>query len=285
MFLYRCRSSQELREELNDATARQITAEELMKEEADFADGMMTEAEMTYLTSMEEVKIISHKLVIAEKAFNFVRERIEKLVAQYESLLVKFDNEAGSVAASSVLTYESSYVSDYSYSVEERERSILARRAQRAELRAELKAREAMLGSQGARTVRAEKEKELEALQQRLCELQSESSAAITEREHSVVLARAITAKSRNATSPQKGGRINESRISDIKQRFRDRSAAKHQNSRSSAPNQPPSNVYPSRGARQAPREMSSMYKSVGEEMFQHLDFYERSLKAVERRG
>ena len=53
-----------------------------MKEEPDPADGMMTDAEMTYLTTMEEVKDISHNLVIAEKAFTFVRDRIEKLVAK-----------------------------------------------------------------------------------------------------------------------------------------------------------------------------------------------------------
>lgn len=260
-----------------------------MKDEADFADGMMTEAEMTYLTSMEEVKTISHKLVLAEKAFNFVRERIEKLVSKYESLLVKFDNDNESVASSSVLTCDSSYVSEYSYNDEERERSILARRAQRAEVKAELVAREAMLGSQQARAVRADKEKELEALQQRLSELQSECSAAFTEREHSVVLARAITAKSRSATSPQKGGRINESRISDIKQRFRDRSAAKQQKTRAvatAAPrNHQPSSVYQSRRSTKQQvrsRERNSMYQSVGEEMFQHLDFYERSLKSVE---
>lgn len=109
----------ELRNELNEATACQIEAEELMREEADAGDGMMTEAEMTYLASMEEVKSISKMLVTAEKAFALVRDRIEKLVAKYEALLAKIDNE--SYATSSIITYESSYYSDaYSgYSEEE----------------------------------------------------------------------------------------------------------------------------------------------------------------------
>ena len=115
-------------------------------------------------------------------------------MAKYEALLVRFENETDSVAPSSLFTYESSsyYSDDYSFATaaEEREKEVLARRAQRAELRAELAAREALLAKQQAQLVRQEKEMEL-------AELQSESSAAITEREHSVVLARAITANSR----------------------------------------------------------------------------------------
>jgi hypothetical protein len=292
--LYFC-ALQELRVELNEATARQIEAEEYMKEEADFADGMMTDAEMTYLTSMEEVKTISHKLVVAEKAFNLVRDRIERLVAKYEALLVKFENDAESVAPSSLVTCESSYYSDYScssFEEREREKDMMARRAQRAELRAEMAAREAMLAKKGARVVRAEKENELKALQQRLNDLQSESSAAITEREHSVVLARAITANSRGRPLPNKnGGLVIKSKIDDVKKRFRDRSAAKMTNTSSEhmsnyAPPQSSSHGYPSNSdwnARDAAaRERSTLYRAVGEEMFQHLDFYERSLKAVE---
>jgi hypothetical protein len=273
----------ELRKELNEATARQIEAEEAMNEEGETFDGVMTVAEMTYLTSMEKVKSISHKLVLAEKAFSLVKDRIEKLVAKYEALLVRFENETESVAPSSVFTYESScYSDDYSFaSAEEREKEALARRAQRAELRAELAAREALYAKQQAKQVREEKQKELNDLKHRLAELQSESSAAITEREHSVVLARAITANSRNGRLNQNrasavaGGQISRSKIDDVKQRFRDRNAAKIQSSvptRGETPGQstPPKN------------NTSNLYRTVGEEMFQHLDFYERSLKAVE---
>jgi len=283
----------ELRFALNEATARQLEAEEVMKDEADFtADGMMTEAEMTYLASMEEVKTISHKLVVAEKSFNLVRDRIERLVAKYEALLVKFENDNESVAPSSVIT-ASSYYSEYSctsFEEREREKDMLARRAERAELRAELAAREAMLAKKGARAVRAEKESELAELQQRLCDLQSESSAAITEREHSVVLARAITANNRSGTSPKtSGGVVSKSKIDDVKQRFRNRSAAKMQGNgavtRSNIPPASNSRGYPSSSnyARDAAaRQRSILYRAVGEEMFQQLDFYERSLKVVD---
>jgi hypothetical protein len=290
---------QELRNELTEATSRQIEAEETMKEEADPADGMMTEAEMTYLTSMEEVKTISHRLVVAEKAFNLVRDRIEKLVAKYEALLVRFENESASVAASSVITYESSYYSDDGSSTdeEERERDALTRRAQRAELRAEVAAREALLAKQEARIVREEKQRELSSLQMRLAELQSESSTAIAEREHSVVLARALTTNKANnigTPSPNKAeGRISKSKIDDVKQRFRDRTAAKMLNSsaetattysQSPSPTRsyPVNSDTPQSQDTSAARERSNLFRTVGEEMFQHLDFYERSLKAVE---
>jgi hypothetical protein len=265
-----------------------------MKEEADFGDGMMTDAEMTYLTSMEEVKTISYQLVVAEKSFNLVKDRIEQLVAKYEALLVRFENESESVAASSLITYESSYYDDdYSCSSaqeREMEKDMLARRAQRAELRAEMAAREAMLAKQEARIVRAEKEQELRVLEQRLNELQSESSAAITEREHSVVLARAIAAKSRPGASPanKNVNRISKSKIDDVKQRFRDRSAAKMSLNNStecmsSYPQTPSGSPYGYPAPQTAAaRERSSLYRAVGEEMFQHLDFYERSLKAVD---
>lgn len=285
---------QELRAELNVATARQIEAEEWMKEEAGFADGMMTEAEMRYLNAMEQVKGISYKLVIAEKSFNLVRDRIERLVAKYEALLISFENETESVAPSSVITYQSSYYSEYSctsFEEREREKDTLSRRAQRAELRAEMAAREAMLAKQEAKNVQAEKERELRVLQQRLNELQSESSAAITEREHSVVLARAITANYGGKPTPSKnvGGLVSKSKIDDVKKRFRDRSASKMNNNPATTSNYGPSqsggrgcpsNNDSSRDA--AARERSSMFRSVGEEMFQQLDFYERSLKAVE---
>ena len=265
---------EELRAELNAATARQIDAEEAMKAEGEAIDGMMTDAEMTYLTSMEEVKSISHKLVLAEKAFTLVKDRIEKLIAKYEALLLRFEDDTESVAPSSIFTYESStcFSDDFSFATaEEREKEALARRAQRAEIRAELAAREALLSKQQVKRIREEKEKELKALKFRLAELQSESSAAITEREHSVVLARAITANSRaggmmnqrRGANPA-GSRISRTKIDDVKQRFRDRSAAK-----GASPSQ--------KGAANA----HGFDRTIGEEMFQHLDFYERSLKAV----
>ena len=251
---------------------------------------VMTETEMRYLTSMEEVKSISRKLVLAEKAFNLVRDRIEKLVRKYEALLVKFDNDAESVAPSSVITDASSYYSDYTAGTfqEENEREVLARRARRAELRAELAAREAMLTKQRAREFCKEKETEINELRQKLSDLQSESSAAIAEREHSIVLARAITASRRAPLSQASVPKpIGLSKIEEVKQRFRSRSASRNILS-SSRPTPASSRGFKSANTLrkkyqdQSVRDRNAMFRAVGEEMFQHLDFYERSLKSVE---
>ena len=280
---------------MNEATARQIEAEiEMKEEEGDGVDGMMTVAEMTYLAAMEDVKNFSRKLVLAENSFNLVKERIEDLVAKYESLLVKFDNDAESVAPSSVITYESSCYSAYTHSSEaEREREELMRRAERAEVRAELAAREALLAKKQSRAVQAKSKLEVQALQQRLNELQSETSAALSEREHSVVLARAITSQNRGGVPTRQNvapvatpsTAKSSSKIDDVKKRFRDRSAAKKRNSAQDAP-------YRSSGGQSngdyrqiktpAQREREDLYRQVGEEMFQQMDFYSRSLQAVE---
>eukprot|EP00536_Pseudo-nitzschia_multiseries_P009699 jgi/Psemu1/325740/estExt_fgenesh1_pg.C_2790001 len=218
----------ELRAELDEATSIQIEAEALMKAEGETFDGMMTEAEMTYLTSMEEVKSISQKLVLAEKSFKLVKNRIEKLVAKYEALLVHFENETESVAPSSVFSYESSCYSDFSFAAaKRREDETMARRAERAELRAELAARESRMTNQDTKSVYQEKEQVVNNLKVRIADLQSETSAAVTDRDRSVVLARALRRGPPSNGNGNAGGRNdNRSKINDIKQRFRDRSAA-----------------------------------------------------------
>jgi hypothetical protein len=308
----------ELRHELNEATRRQVEAEEAMREEADEDDGFMTEAEMTYLASMEEVKNISKELVIAEKAFTLVRDRIEKLVAKYEALLLKIETESFA-GASSVVTCESSmysesYGSEYWEQEEEREATMWARRARRAEIKAELAAREALMAKQQVRQIQEEKQRELEALQQKLFELQSESSNAISEREHSAILARTYAPTQPNqraaaaTVSPvsdrkeamnNNNSRIDKEKIDVVKQRFRDRMAAKNQGGGTSpsSPFPPPSSsTFASRYGRpqqpslqrinkpsppQRTSLQASLMRSAGEEMFSHLDFYERSLKSV----
>jgi hypothetical protein len=298
-----CPQLQQLREELNEATAIQIDAEELMKEDGDLEDGVMTDAEMIYLAAMEDVKTISKQLVVAERSFHLVRDRIEKLVAKYEALLVKIENE--SVAGSaSIVTYDSSYYSDddSQYSSEDeknREREMFQRRVQRAELRAELAAREAMMAKQEAQKIQQEKQAEIDVLEHRLAELQSESSFAISQREHSAVLANAIASQAGpnrdiqglrrdRAASPK----IDQAKILGVKQRFRDRMAnRKH--------GVPSSNSFASEGSSavlsytpsfdnaargiedRPPISKNHRHRLVGEEMFQHLDFYERSLKSV----
>jgi len=277
---------QELRAELNEATATQIEAEGIMKEEGETFDGMMTEAEMTYLTSMEDVKEISQKLVLAEKSFALVKNRIEKLVAKYEALLVHFENEAESVAPSSVFSYESScYSEDFSFAAaKQREDEVDARRAQRAELRAELVARESLLSNQKNRSFnRREKVEEVNNLKARISDLQSEASTAFTNRDRSVVLARTIT---RNNSGEGGGQNYNRTKIDDIKQRFRNRSAAKFQfNSVKKSDDSPANQTSLNRRPGEAVNKNvgNSFHRTVGEEMFQHLDFYERSLKSVAR--
>lgn len=281
---------QELRLELNAATKRQIIAEELMKDDSDASDEDMTESEFRYLSAMEEVKGISKKLVVAEQSFTLVRDRVEKLVAKYEALLVKFDTE--SFAASSIVTCDSSYYSEYDSEYweaeEEREKVVWARRAQRAELRAELAAREALLAKQEARMIKEEKQRELEELRQKLQELQSEASQAIVEKEHSVILARSFAMRRNDPETPESthSGRISKGKVDSVKQRFRDRMAAKKQQSASPAaiaspygamPRSSPQYITPS-----PPPHRNSLFRQAGEEMYQHLDFYERSLKAVD---
>jgi hypothetical protein len=125
-------------------------------------------------------------------------------------------------------------------------------------------------------------------LRQRLADLQSETSAAISEREHSVVLARAITAGKSTASSQMKNSRsISKNKLDDVKARFRNRSAAaKQQNSDTKSVSsagtksvnfQKKTNFKPRNNGR------NTMYRTVGEEMYQQLDFYERSLQAVSK--
>lgn len=291
-----------MRADLNEATARQIEAEELMKlEDGDFGDGLMTEAEMAYLSSMEEVKTISKQLVVAEKAFALVRDRIRHLISKYESLLVKIDNEE--MATSSVITADSScfsdgYVSRVSTDYDQEERAWY-RRQQRAEISAELAAREALLSKQGeARCAQEERHHELKALQLRLSELQSEPSTTTTDRQRSVVLAKAIAARQKSFSNRQgqqkDGNTAYQVKVEGVKQRFRDRMAARMKQNNSEAgayDQQPPRNSSRVQGntsgrpVKSVPAnkiEKQKLIRLAGEEMFQHLDFYERSLQAVE---
>ena len=89
-----------MRSELNEATARQIDAEDMMKEEGDdYEESMTTDYEMIYVAAMEDIKTISKHLVIAEKSFSVVRDRVEKLAAHYEAILVKMEKESIATAA------------------------------------------------------------------------------------------------------------------------------------------------------------------------------------------
>lgn len=293
---------QDLRKELNKATKRQIEAEDRLKEEGDADDGMMTDVEMDYLTSMEEVKTISRKLVAAEQSFHLVRDRIQKLITRYERILTKIESES-LAGASSVLTMESSYFSERDSGFwEDRERAIWARRAQRAEVKAEIAAREALLAKQEVQMVRDEKQRELDILQQKLLELQSESSLSGGTREHSAILARNYNGRRLDGASSahEQNQSLDKQKLDDVKKRFRDRMATRkqqpvppHQTMPPAVPNRnishhmTPRNVTPSpkhtqvQASSRSPPATRELFRSAGEEMYQQLDFYERSLRAV----
>lgn len=140
---------------------RQIEAEECMQEEIDLdGDGnIVADAEQIYRDATMEVKSLSIKLVLAEKAFTLVRGQMEKLVATIESLLVQFENDdasRSSEASSNNSRASSGRESDY----EEEQRRIIES-ARRAELAAEVAVREAKLE---AERVSAEKQREIDLL-------------------------------------------------------------------------------------------------------------------------
>ena len=237
---------------------------------------------------MEEVKTISKQLVGAEQSFALVRDRIEKLVARYQSLLLKIETESFA-GASSIVTYTSSHYSDHDSAYwdeeEEREAAIWARRARRAEIKAEVAAREALLARQEAQMVKEEKERELMSLRQKLNELQSEPSQVVSDR----LLANRITPyppprphatnETPNGSMPDKT--FEKQKLDGVKQRFRDRMAARKRESESGIAQQTNHQPQPRNG--HGPRDsfQASLMRTAGEEMYQQLDFYERSLKAV----
>lgn len=272
----------------------------------------MTHAEMEYLDAMEHVKTISKKLVVAEQAFALVRDRILALVGRYQSILAKI--ETGSLAGASSIITSSSYYSemdsDYWEEQEHYERERWARRAKRAEIRAEIAAREAVMARQEARMIQREKQQELDALQQKLLELQSEPSTAFpsTENEHVVAIAKnyamhrndspedATTSQKeyqRNITAEEGSGVWNTGRrpgadkekLDVVKQRFRERIAAKKRDPPSVLTASSTDHSGSSHGVinqvTPSPPAGRNLFRGAGEEMFQHLNFYERSLKAV----
>jgi hypothetical protein len=245
-------------------------------------NGMMSDVEMHYLTAMEEVKCLSKKLVSAESAFTLVRDRIQKLISRYEAMLLKIETETESYAgASSVVTYECSFYSDYDNSeYRNEEERIWARRAVRAEVRAEIAVREALLAKQNAKKVHEKKTREIEELKKRLEELQSECSSASAERDRFVASKAGLHHEQPGAS--HRPNRINKEKLDGVKKRFRDRMEAKKQP-------RPPANgrapLYPTAPRRIAPSPQAQaereLIKSAGEEMYQQMIFYERSLEAV----
>jgi len=147
-----------------------------MKDEGEHSSSM-TDAELEYLAAMEEVEAVSTSLVKAEKAFNMIKSEIESLVQKYEGILEQIDNnDSGSVSSFDSATTGSQNDGDESDSSGDSrfEKERMARRVQRAELKAEVATREAQIAKvevektkQEAERIRLQKEKELEDLKVR----------------------------------------------------------------------------------------------------------------------
>jgi hypothetical protein len=279
---------QELRNELNDATTRLIDAEEQMKLEGDDANGIMSDAELTYLTTMEEVKLLSSKLVASEQAYALVRERIESLLNKYEKLLARIETESFT-GASSVLT-DSTYCSEYNTSEywDQMDR-LWARRAKRAELQAELAARQVLCNRSTSHAARTEKRREIELLMKKLEEARSDSLIGADQQQRQAAAAKLI-APARKVEPASKN------KVDTVKQRFRDRMTQRQQQQQqqpqkgspqlqqqqqhSSPSSQPP--VRQRLVSLRSTEEQRNLLRSAGEEMCAQVDFYERSLQAVD---
>lgn len=272
---------------------RQIEAEDALSREKDGEDEMMTEAEMTYLAAMEEVKTISKQFVRAEQSFTLVRERIQNLISRYQTMLLKIETKSFAVA-SSVGTCESSYVSAYDSSEYWNDlEQIWVRRARRAEIKAELSAREAALAKQEIHSVKEEKMREIAVLQGKLEELQSVASSAVEGKEKLVAATTLNLQRNRAPVNRdyapsliQSTTCLSKEKVDDVKQRFRDRMAARKRQdqqhlSATHSSGHATQRLGVSRRAHKSQAERE-LIMSAGEEMCQQMDFYERSLKIVD---
>jgi len=251
----------QIRAELDEATASQIEAEDIMNDE--MANDVMSEAEISYLEAMARVKALSRQLVVTEKAFFHVKTRIESLISKYQRLLttMQYDEDDDSHSENSINSYSAS--DEESESEYDSERDHLARRARRAELIAEVTTRQSILVKQEAERIAAQKEQELEELQRKLAELETKSSMEREELQRMLDVERQLSHVS-NSLHDAKSSIIEDQSKLEAKERvkamFRERSKS-------------------------TSKKLSSASKSNNreeineQEMFQHVEFYERSLK------
>ncbi|KAL7441475.1 LOW QUALITY PROTEIN: hypothetical protein ACHAXM_011522 [Skeletonema potamos] len=184
---------QQLRRELKAAMMRQIQAEELMQAEIDLDgdENVVAEAEHLFRKATYEVKTLSMRLVLADKAFTLVRGRMEKLVKTIESLLVQMEDDhfsqEGSVS-SVIPEDEGSDDDDSSRSRrEDEEKQKLQDRAKRAELSAEVAVREALMAKQEAEKIKVEKQREIDLLKEKLARMESKSIVLANSDNHRLV--------------------------------------------------------------------------------------------------
>ena len=262
---------QQLRRELKSAMMRQIEAEELMQAEIDLDgdENVVAEAEHLFRKATYEVKNLSMKLVLADKAFTLVRSRMEKLVEKIESLLVQMEDDTGSREGSfpPALSKDEGPYDDHNSHTrrEDEEKQKLEERAKRAELSTEVAVREALLAKQEAEKVNAEKQHEIDLLKEKLARMEESKSVVLANSEnHRLVAHRSyldkLDAKSIIESSfdrEPEGARA--AAKSRLKQKFRERQAA----------------------AKPRIENSKNVQQLNGEEFYQHLDFYSRSLKSV----
>lgn len=163
---------QVLRRDLRSAMTRQIEAEELMQDEVDLDgdENVVAEAEQLYRDATLDVRTLSVKLVLADKAFALARNRMQKLVDTIESLLVQIghvEESADGDASSMIQSDGEDYESGSNTSQESQDRRRLVERAKRAELSAEVAVREARLAKEEAEKMKSDKQREIDDLKVR----------------------------------------------------------------------------------------------------------------------
>ncbi|KAL3788293.1 hypothetical protein HJC23_002867 [Cyclotella cryptica] len=280
----------QLRRELRSAMMCQIEAEELMQEEIDL-DGdqrVVAEAEELYRDATVEVKQLSMKLVLADRAFSLVRSRMEKLVETIESLLVHIENEDEYPEGTSSSTNSSERDEEGldchdDYVDEEREREKLLERARRAEMSAEIAIRETLLAKQEAEKIKSEKQREIDELKEKLSEMESQSQHLASR--YSSILAGSQIRNSYldkiDAKSILEGSFDRD--MEDAREAARDRVKLKFRERRAIAPrpNSSSSSTQDNRAKCKPKSNNVGNAQMRGEEIYQHLDFYSRSLQAV----
>lgn len=161
---------------------KQVEAEEMMEEEVDFDDeqNVVAEAEILYSEATAAVKRLSMKLVMADKAFSLVRSRMEKLCETIETLLssIDDDDDDGDTDCSESVREEAS--TDIQ-SQDTADRDSLMRRAQRAEVSAEIAVRELFLAKKETEQIKSQKQLEIDQLKSQLAELETTSQILASE--------------------------------------------------------------------------------------------------------
>ena len=290
---------QQLQSELKSAIRTQLLAERRLKAEernrdSNFDDSrMMSVAEENYLEAVENVKETSMKLIHSERAFALVKERIETLITKYAEFLVRVNNDDESVVSFGASSYSQSNFTasiassrdTYGSSREKKEAMVLG--AKRAEILAEMTARQKSGTLSEAMMKR--KQVELDELQAQLASVETNmngrskfyqrgSAAGHPQFVRSSVVQLAKEQASTIMDQNTKQGRSEEKER--IKARFRSRRAEKMRQDPFDSEvgaSQPGISFQRNRMVASTNEQL----RLAGEEMYSHLDFYERSLKAV----